>query len=100
MSVLLRDPSGKVSAPSPNSGRSFGGRLLISTIRFVVVMLAGALIGGGWYLAQKGFGREWRWEGGTPLRVERAFIDANWAESTDVVYDWCRQSKVATIAMP
>ncbi|MFL6514268.1 MAG: AsmA-like C-terminal region-containing protein [Chthoniobacterales bacterium] len=60
MTVLLHDQSGKVSAPPPKAKRSFGRRLLISTVRFVVVMLAGALIGGGWYLAKKGFGREWR----------------------------------------
>src|SRR3954470_9309822 len=60
MSVLLHDQSGKVSASPPKGKHSFGRRLLISTIRFAVVMLAGALIGGGWYLARKGFGREWR----------------------------------------
>src|SRR5438477_285102 len=38
----------------------FPRRLLISTIRFIVVMLLAALIGGGWYMAKKGFGRKTR----------------------------------------
>jgi hypothetical protein len=46
--------------PATKHRHGFGGRLLISTIRFVVIMLLAAMIGGGWYLAKKGFGREWR----------------------------------------
>lgn len=45
-------------------------------------------------------GREWPWEGGPKLRIEKALCDANWSQSTDVVYDWCRQAQVATVAMP
>src|SRR4051812_48193505 len=60
MSVLLQDQR-QQSPPQRGVGRaSFGRRLLISTIRFVVVLVAAAAIGGAWYLAKKGFGREWR----------------------------------------
>ena len=41
-------------------GRSFGWRLFISLVRFLVIALISALLGGGWYLAKKGFGRQWR----------------------------------------
>lgn len=40
--------------------RPLSRRLLVSFIRLVVVLVLGALGGGGWYLAKKGFGREWR----------------------------------------
>src|SRR5205823_13020224 len=32
----------------------------LSTARFLVVLALGAMAGGGWYLARKGFGRKWR----------------------------------------
>jgi hypothetical protein len=34
------------------------------------------------------------------LRVERCLIDANWGQSTDVVYQFCRQSKQAAVLFP
>ena len=34
------------------------------------------------------------------LRIERCLIDANWGQSTDVVYQFCRQSAHAAIVMP
>ena len=39
----------------------FGRRLVLSGLRFLVVLAISALIGGGWYLARKGFGRQWRY---------------------------------------
>ncbi len=60
MSVLIQDQPKQTPPAQHRARRSFGRRLLISTIRFVVVMMAAAMIGGGWYLAKKGFGREWR----------------------------------------
>jgi hypothetical protein len=62
MSVLTptqKRPSRSRRRPEVNRP-SFARRLLISTIRFTIVVLTAALIGGGWYLARKGFGREWR----------------------------------------
>jgi hypothetical protein len=46
------------------------------------------------------FGREWRREDGAHLKVERCLVDANWGSSTDVVYQFCRQSAHAAILMP
>ncbi|MDR1291278.1 MAG: phage terminase large subunit family protein [Planctomycetaceae bacterium] len=36
----------------------------------------------------------------TEMRVERCLIDANWGQSTDVVYQFCRQSKHGAILFP
>ena len=44
--------------------------------------------------------REWRRDDGAMLRIERCLIDANWGSSTDVVYQFCRQSAHAGIVMP
>jgi hypothetical protein len=45
---------------SQDRQRHFRHRFLISAIRFTVVLALSAGIGGGWYLARKGFGRQWR----------------------------------------
>ncbi len=37
---------------------------------------------------------------GTSIGIERLLIDANWAESTDTVYEFCRQSKHGEIVIP
>jgi hypothetical protein len=37
---------------------------------------------------------------GTEMRVERCLIDANWGQSTDVVYQFCRQSKHSAVLFP
>ena len=44
--------------------------------------------------------RDWPRDDGALLRVERCLIDANWGNSTDVVYQFCRQSAHAGIVMP
>ncbi len=44
--------------------------------------------------------REWRRDDGAMIRIERCVIDANWGSSTDVVYQFCRQSAHAGIVMP
>mgnify|MGYP001559411872 CR=1 FL=1 len=51
-------------------------------------------------LADRILGREWEREDGAPIRVSRCMVDANWGESTDVVYQFCRQSTHATILIP
>ena len=49
-------------APAPSQDRpaTFVRRLGASVLRFVVVIFLSASLGGGWYLAKKGFGRHWR----------------------------------------
>ena len=45
-------------------------------------------------------GREWEREDGAVLKIERALIDANWGQSTEVVYQFCRESRFAGIVLP
>jgi len=45
-------------------------------------------------------GKAWRRDDGTDLRIDRCLIDANWGQSSDVVYQFCRQSAHAGIVMP
>jgi len=45
-------------------------------------------------------GRRWRRDDGAELSIERLLIDANWGQSTDVVYQFCRQSSNAALITP
>ena len=45
-------------------------------------------------------GREWEREDGAVLKIERALIDANWGQSTEIVYEICRESRFAGIVLP
>ena len=45
---------------SPNPAPSFRRRLAISVLRLSIVLVIAAAIGGGWYLARKGFRGQWR----------------------------------------
>jgi phage terminase large subunit GpA-like protein len=45
-------------------------------------------------------GRSWTRDDGANLSIERCLIDANWGSSTDVVYQFCRQSTHAGIVLP
>src|SRR5437764_8735079 len=51
--VVRRRPPRRPAAPLHR-------RFLVSTIRFVVIVILGAVVAGGWYLAKRGFGRSWR----------------------------------------
>lgn len=44
--------------------------------------------------------KEWPREDGAMLKIERAMIDANWGQSTDIVYQFCRQSTYSSIILP
>ncbi len=44
--------------------------------------------------------REWMRDDGAAMKISRCLIDANWGHSTDVVYQFCRQSKHSAIVMP
>lgn len=45
-------------------------------------------------------GREWNRDDGAALKIGRCMIDANWGHSTDVVYQFCRQSVHAAVVIP
>src|SRR5436305_2539453 len=53
------EPAKTVESPR-DSGPSFRRRLTISILRLTIVVLIAASIGGGWYLARKGFRGQWR----------------------------------------
>jgi phage terminase large subunit GpA-like protein len=61
--------------------------------------LEGAIFTGLEQLTNATLGREWRRDDGAYLRIERCLIDANWGSSTDIVYQFCRQSAFANIVM-
>src|SRR6266566_6439294 len=59
MPAILEPPQ-KSFASATHRPRTFARCFLVSTARFLVVLALGAMAGGGWYLARKGFGRKWR----------------------------------------
>lgn len=60
MSVVIEESRQSQAGPGKGHPPDFWSRFFISCIRFLVVVALAAAIGGGWYLAKKGFGREWR----------------------------------------
>lgn len=46
------------------------------------------------------FGRRFRRDDGAEMPIERLLIDANWGQSTDVVYQFCRQSANSALLLP
>ena len=62
--------------------------------------LEGSIYAGLEQLTVDYLGREWKRDDGAVLRIERCLIDANWGSSTDVVYQFCRQSAHAGVVVP
>jgi len=62
--------------------------------------LEGAIYGGLERLTLDRLRREWPRDDGARLRIERCLIDANWGNSTDVIYQFCRQSAFANVVLP
>ena len=62
--------------------------------------LEGAIYAGLERLTECTIGKEWRRDDGALVRIDRCLIDANWGQSSDVVYQFCRQSKYAGVIMP
>ena len=44
--------------------------------------------------------RLWKREDGAEFRIERILIDANWSQSTDPVYQFCRASQHSALLLP
>jgi len=51
-------------------------------------------------LTAERLGRAYRREDGAEMRIDRCLVDANWGQSTDVVYQFCRQSAFAGMLLP
>ncbi len=62
--------------------------------------LEGAIYAGLEQCSQDLLQRRWRRDDGAEMAIERCLIDANWGQSTDVVYQFCRQSTQAAVLMP
>ncbi|MAY74853.1 MAG: hypothetical protein CMJ31_09115 [Phycisphaerae bacterium] len=60
----------------------------------------GAIYAGLERLFERTLGREWKRDDGAAVRIDRCLIDANWGTSTDVVYQFCRQSPFASVLLP
>jgi len=78
----LRDVRRTLGAASPRAG------------------VEGAIYGGLERLIEATVAREWRRDDGAMVRIDRCLIDANWGSSTDVVYQFCRQSPHASVLTP
>jgi len=62
--------------------------------------LEGAIYAGLERLTEATLGREWRRDDGAMVRIDRCLIDANWGQSSDVVYQFCRQSTFSGMLLP
>lgn len=60
----------------------------------------GAIYAGLESLASGLIGRPWPTDDGGAMRIDRCLIDANWGQSTDVVYQFCRQSTLGAVLTP
>jgi len=62
--------------------------------------LEGSIYAGLEKLTGEYLSRRWRRDDGAEMQIGRCLIDANWGQSTDVVYQFCRQSAHAAVVMP
>lgn len=58
MPSVLEPP--ETAAPAQDRQSTFAHRLAVTVLRLAVIIAIAWLLGGGWYLAKKGFGRHWR----------------------------------------
>jgi len=62
--------------------------------------LEGSVYAGLEALTDELLSREWPRDDGAMMKIERCLIDANWGQTTDVVYQFCRQSTHSAILLP
>lgn len=62
--------------------------------------LEGAIYNGLEKVCDERLGRVYRREDNLEMRIDRCLIDANWGQSTDVIYQFCRQSRFSGIVLP
>src|SRR5690606_29711210 len=97
-------------APAPGSGAGGsafrGGYFTLRDVRKTIARSApGAGLEGQIYaaleeLTEAKLTKAYRREDDAELRIDRCLIDANWGQSTDVVYQFCRQSSFAGVLLP
>lgn len=51
-------------------------------------------------LTQDLFGRAWKREGGGEAHIDKALVDANYGDSTDAVYEFCRRTPYSGVILP
>lgn len=44
--------------------------------------------------------KDWLRQDGLPLRIQRCMVDANWGQTTELVYKFCRQSAYSALLLP
>ncbi|MDD5698798.1 MAG: phage terminase large subunit family protein [Victivallaceae bacterium] len=79
---LLRDAHPTLQDAAPGSG------------------LEGSVYAGLEALTDELLSREWPRDDGAMMKVDRCLIDANWGQTTDVIYQFCRQSTHAAVLLP
>jgi Terminase large subunit gpA, endonuclease domain len=62
--------------------------------------LEGSIYAGLQSLTDDYLSREWSRDDGAVMQIERCLIDANWGNSTDVIYQFCRETSHSAIVMP
>ena len=62
--------------------------------------LEGCLYGGFKALTEDYLAREFTRDDGAAMHIERCLIDANWGQSTEVVYQFCREARFANVILP
>ena len=68
--------------------------------KFLRSGLEGCLYGGLKALTEDYLSREFTRDDGAAMRIEKCLVDANWGQSTDVVYQFCRESAFANVIIP
>ena len=62
--------------------------------------LEGCLYEGLKKLTEEVIGREYVRDDGAAMRIEKCLVDVNWGQSTDTVYQFCRESEFASVLTP
>ena len=62
--------------------------------------MEGCVYGGLKKLTEDYLSREFIRDDGAAMRIERCLIDANWGQSTEVVYQFCREAQFANVILP
>lgn len=69
-------------------------------MKFPRAGLEGCIYNGLKELTDEYLAREFLRDDGAAMKIERCLIDANWGQSTDVIYQFCRESQFANIVIP